>query len=106
MRIWVHEAAPEINESRRINGSGAATRELNVTLTRALICLMFLTFAMSSDAVGSVIPYLIEDFQLSMTAAGAFLLAAEGYRGRAMIRGPGTRSHSNLTLAPRPTVRG
>ncbi len=33
---------------------------------------MFFTFAMSSDAVGSVIPYLIDDFKLSMKAAGAF----------------------------------
>jgi len=55
-----------------MNGSGTVTRELNVRLTQALICLMFFTFAMSSDAVGSVIPYLIADFRLSMTAAGAF----------------------------------
>jgi len=44
----------------------------NLTLTRALICLMFFTFAMTSDAVGGVIPYVIAEFNLSMKAAGAF----------------------------------
>src|SRR5262249_47441996 len=39
---------------------------------RALTCLMFLSFAMTSDAVGSVIPKLIAEFGLNMTAAGAF----------------------------------
>jgi len=33
---------------------------------------MFLTFAMTTDAVGSVIPRIIEEFRLSMKAAGAF----------------------------------
>ncbi len=46
--------------------------ERNVRLTRALICLMFLTFAMTSDAVGGVIPKIIDEFRLSMKAAGAF----------------------------------
>jgi len=46
--------------------------ERNRRLTRALICLMFLTFAMTSDAVGGVIPKIIDEFQLSMKAASAF----------------------------------
>jgi MFS transporter, DHA1 family, quinolone resistance protein len=33
---------------------------------------MFLMFAMTSDAVGSVIPRIIEEFRLNLTAAGAF----------------------------------
>jgi fucose permease len=33
---------------------------------------MFFTFAMTTDAVGSIIPELLEDFDLSLTAAGAF----------------------------------
>lgn len=41
-------------------------------LTRALICLMFLTFAMTSDAVGGVIPKIIDEFHLTMKAASAF----------------------------------
>jgi len=52
-------------------GSGQhAVREY--ALIRALTCLMFLTFAMTTDAVGSVIPRIIEEFRLSMKAAGAF----------------------------------
>lgn len=44
----------------------------NLKLTRDLICLMFFTFAMTSDAVGGVIPLVIAEFGLSMTAASAF----------------------------------
>jgi fucose permease len=50
----------------------AAAEERNTRLIRWLTCLMFLTFAMTSDAVGSVIPKLIEEFGLSMKAAAAF----------------------------------
>lgn len=37
-----------------------------------LTCLMFMMFAMTSDAVGSVIPAIIREFNLSMKAAGSF----------------------------------
>jgi DHA1 family quinolone resistance protein-like MFS transporter len=50
----------------------------NRTLVRWLTCLMFFTFAMTTDAVGSVIPRIIEEFSLSMTAAGAFHYATMG----------------------------
>jgi fucose permease len=43
--------------------------------TRWLTCLMFFTFAMTTDAVGSVIPSVIREFGLSLTAAGAFQYA-------------------------------
>jgi fucose permease len=39
---------------------------------RALVCLLFLTFAMTSDAVGSIIARVIVELHLSLTAAGAF----------------------------------
>jgi fucose permease len=52
-----------------LDGSG---NEHNLRLTRALICLMFFTFAMTSDAVGGVIPRIIDEFRLSMKAASAF----------------------------------
>lgn len=55
-----------------MTGDGGSNEARNVRLTRALICLMFLTFAMTSDAVGGVIPRLIVEFKLSMKAAGAF----------------------------------
>lgn len=44
-------------------------------LARLLTCLMFFTFAMTTDAVGSVIPRVIEEYHLSMTAASAFQYA-------------------------------
>jgi fucose permease len=50
----------------------------SVRLVRLLTCLMFFTFAMTTDAVGSVIPKLIEEHGLSMTAAGAFQYASMG----------------------------
>lgn len=39
---------------------------------KALTCMMFFTFAMTTDAVGSVIPTLLEEFDLSLKAASAF----------------------------------
>ena len=50
----------------------------NVRLIRWLTCLMFFTFAMTTDAVGSVIPRLIAEHGLSMTAASAFQYATMG----------------------------
>lgn len=47
----------------------------DVRPVRWLVCLMFFTFAMTTDAVGSVIPRIIEEFGLSMTAAAAFQYA-------------------------------
>jgi fucose permease len=41
-------------------------------LIKALTCMMFFTFAMTTDAVGSVIPTLLEEFHLSLRAASAF----------------------------------
>lgn len=41
-------------------------------LIKVLTCLMFFLFAMTTDAVGSVIPEVIQEFHLTMTAAGTF----------------------------------
>jgi fucose permease len=46
-----------------------------VQAARLLTCLMFFTFAMTTDAVGSVIERVIDEYGLSMTAAGAFQYA-------------------------------
>lgn len=54
------------------DGHIAKTNTRDTTLIRWLTYLMFLMFAMTSDAVGSVIPKLIEEFRLSMKAASAF----------------------------------
>jgi fucose permease len=50
----------------------------NLRLIRWLTCLMFFTFAMTTDAVGSVIPQIIDQFALSMKAAGSFQYATMG----------------------------
>lgn len=44
----------------------------NNALIKWLTCLMFMMFAMTTDAVGSVIPVIIKEFHLTMTAAGTF----------------------------------
>ncbi|MEP7245934.1 MAG: MFS transporter, partial [Gammaproteobacteria bacterium] len=53
----------------------ARSADRNDSLIRWLTYLMFFTFAMTTDAVGSVIPKIIEEFRLSLTAAGAFQYA-------------------------------
>ncbi len=44
----------------------------NTGLIRILTCMMFFMFAMTTDAVGSIIPSLIDEFDLSLSAASAF----------------------------------
>ena len=53
----------------------ASTEGYDERMIRALVCLMFFTFAMTTDAVGSVIPAVIAEFSLTMTAASAFQYA-------------------------------
>ena len=48
----------------------------NLGLIRLLTYLMFLMFAMTTDAVGVIIPEVIEEFGLSLTQAGAFHYAS------------------------------
>jgi fucose permease len=43
----------------------------DVRLVRALTCLMFFMFAMTTDSVGLIIPEVIREFGLSMATAGA-----------------------------------
>jgi len=44
----------------------------DLLLIKALTCTMFFTFAMTTDAVGSIIPTLLTEFDLSLRAASAF----------------------------------
>ena len=44
----------------------------NITFIRWLTFLMFMMFAMTTDSVGVIIPQIVEEFSLSLTAAGAF----------------------------------
>jgi MFS transporter, DHA1 family, quinolone resistance protein len=49
-----------------------ARRRRDLLLIKALTCTMFFTFAMTTDAVGSIIPTLLAEFDLSLRAASAF----------------------------------
>lgn len=60
----------------------------NQRLVRWLTCLMFFTFAMTTDAIGSVIAEIIDQFQLSNTAASSFQYATmAGIAGGALLLG-------------------
>lgn len=48
----------------------------NLAVIKALTYLMFMMFAMTTDSVGVIIPEVIREFDLSMTAAGAFHYAS------------------------------
>jgi fucose permease len=50
---------------------GARGRD-GLLVIKALTCMMFFTFAMTTDAVGSIIPTLLDEFALSLRAASAF----------------------------------
>jgi fucose permease len=50
----------------------------NLAAIKALTFLMFMMFAMTTDSVGIIIPEIIKQFHLSMTAAGAFQYATMG----------------------------
>jgi fucose permease len=52
-----------------------AARHDSARLVRWLTCLMFFTFAMTTDAIGEVIPRVIDEYGLSMTSASAFQYA-------------------------------
>jgi len=54
-----------------IDQASAVSRR-NLTAIRWLTFLMFTMFAMTTDSVGVIIPEIIKEFHLSMTAAGAF----------------------------------
>jgi FHS family L-fucose permease-like MFS transporter len=47
----------------------------NIRVIKLLTYLMFLMFAMTTDAVGLIIPEVIKEFNLSLTAAGSFQYA-------------------------------
>ena len=57
------------------NSSGESpvgTAPQNIALVRGLTLLMFMMFAMTTDSVGVIIPQVVREFGLSLTAAGAF----------------------------------
>ncbi|MEY4643129.1 MAG: hypothetical protein RLZZ227_3123 [Pseudomonadota bacterium] len=58
--------------NKRIVMSHELAPSASLRLIRALTCMMFFMFAMTTDAVGSIIPALIAEFDLSLSAASAF----------------------------------
>jgi fucose permease len=69
--------------------SDSALKEArNQRLIRWLTCVMFFTFAMTTDAIGSVIAEIIDQFELSNTAASSFQYATmAGIAGGALLLG-------------------
>ena len=55
------------------------------TLLKALVFLMFAMFAMTTDSVGTVIPEVIREFRLGLTAGGSFQYATMSGIGIAAI---------------------
>jgi fucose permease len=53
----------------------AQPTERNLAVIKWLTFLMFMMFAMTTDAVGVIIPQVIKEFHLNMTVAGAFQYA-------------------------------
>jgi fucose permease len=53
----------------------AQPAERNLTVIKWLTFLMFMMFAMTTDAVGVIIPQVIKEFHLNMTVAGSFQYA-------------------------------
>lgn len=64
----------QIGQAKCLGGASASEAEVrhSRTLIKGLTYVMFLVFAMTTDAVGVIIPELIREFSLSHTAAGAF----------------------------------
>jgi FHS family L-fucose permease-like MFS transporter len=56
-----------------------------LTAIRWLTFLMFMMFAMTTDSVGVIIPQIVKEFRLSLTAAGAFHYATMAAIGAAAI---------------------
>ena len=54
---------------------GTQPTERNLGVIKWLTFLMFMMFAMTTDAVGVIIPQVIKQFHLNMTVAGAFQYA-------------------------------
>ena len=58
--------------------SSRARQSSNMVAIKGLTFLMFAMFAMTTDSVGIIIPEIIKEFRLSLTAAGSFQYATMG----------------------------
>ena len=60
-----------------MDSSEPARSRRDLLLIKALTCTMFFTFAMTTDAVGSIIPTLLVEFELSEAKEGTLLTVVE-----------------------------
>lgn len=58
--------------------SAATLTRQHLTVIKALTFVMFMMFAMTTDSVGIIIPEIVRNFHLSLTAAGSFQYATMG----------------------------
>lgn len=58
------------NYLKNMKGNSNPVSQQNLTVIKWLTFLMFMMFAMTTDAVGVIIPEVMKQFKLSMTAAG------------------------------------
>ena len=65
--------------------SEQANSKSSTRFLKLLIFLMFATFAMTTDSVGTIIPEIIREYRLGMTAAGSFHYASMSGIGIAAI---------------------
>jgi FHS family L-fucose permease-like MFS transporter len=63
----------------------SGTGQQNIAVIRWLTFLMFMMFAMTTDSVGIIIPQIVKEFKLSLTAAGAFHYATMAAMASAAI---------------------
>jgi len=61
-----------MNQSSNLTLSKSSVEDSAVTRIKLLTYMMFFVFAMTSDAVGVIIPQLIETYKLNLTQASAF----------------------------------
>jgi fucose permease len=61
-----------LKEPSNSEASNSLAAPSNMAVIKGLTFLMFMMFALTTDSVGVIIPQVIKEFGLSMTAAGAF----------------------------------
>lgn len=69
----------------KVAANAHAGAQASTGLLKLLIFLMFAMFAMTTDSVGTIIPSVIEEYRLGMTAAGSFHYASMSGIGIAAI---------------------
>ncbi|HTO28228.1 MAG TPA: hypothetical protein VL017_06515, partial [Devosia sp.] len=72
-------------ETEQMSAANQSPSAASTRFLKLLIFMMFATFAMTTDSVGTIIPEVIREFRLGMTAAGSFHYASMSGIGIAAI---------------------